>query len=212
MKQRYKDLLVITPIILVILALFIWGFHSQKTPSVKEAMTAPLNVQLPEYETVAKPFQEVGKALGDGAIISRPIKGLGGFKHYGVMLKNKVVHFNQYGLHTDELDVFSEGATVKVVRPGLMGEALERFKHNIKHIMAKYKSSSYDAMKNNCEHFVNELAYGQKVSMQANLTKEMVISYDTLIRNELSKNKLAILIPVYDAAVKKIVNDSSNEK
>jgi hypothetical protein len=40
----------------------------------------------------------------------------------------------------------------------------------------------------------------------------MVISYDTLIRNELSKNKLAILIPVYDAAVKKIVNDSSNEK
>ena len=63
-------------------------------------------------------------------------------------------------------------------------------------------------MKNNCEHFANDLVFGKHISMQSDLTQDMMKSYNPMIREELAKSKLAVFLPAYDNFAKKILKDS----
>jgi hypothetical protein len=115
-----------------------------------------------------------GTALSDGAIIYRPVKDVQFLYHYGVMYKNKVAHFNQTGFHYTTIDEFASGANeVKVLKYGLTGKDYEEFKIRAKKVIAKYKTSKYDAVHNNCEHFAMEMVYGVKKSIQS----DMVVGY-----------------------------------
>lgn len=206
--KKYQETIVVIVFCIIIIGLISWGLSYRKN-TVAEKLSKT-NFELPDYTlpVKSKTISPPGNALGDGAIISRPIKGLGGYKHYGVMLKNKVVHFNQHGLHVDQIDNFADGSVIKVTRPGLTGNELAKFYKRYEKICKRYGTAKYDAINNNCEHFVNELIYGRKISMQSNITKDMIVAYDTVVRNKLIQNKLGMLIPAYDIAIKKLKTDT----
>lgn len=207
-KTKVYDSIVILGIIIAVVTLLWWVMSYSHPDKVKAALSAPLDIELPTYNTVSSVLETGTNALGDGAIVSRPIQALGGFRHYGVMMDGKVLHYNQYGLHIDSIGAFAAGDVVKVVKKGLSGDNLKEFKRRCEKIVKKYKNSDYDAMKNNCEHFVNELVYGKKISMQSDLTQDMMKSYNPMIRDEISKSKFSYLLPAYDNYVKKIIKDT----
>jgi len=207
-KTKVYDYMMILGIIIVVVALLWWVMSYSNPDKVKAALSAPLDIELPTYKTVSSAFETSGDALGDGAIISRPIQGLGGFRHYGVMIGGMVAHYNQYGYHLDSISDFAAGDIVKVVKRGLTGDNLKIFKKRYRAIIKKYDKSDYDAMKNNCEHFANEMVFGKHISMQSDLTQDMMKSYNPMIREEISKSKLSYLLPAYDNYVKKIMKDT----
>ena len=136
-KSTVIDGSIILGIIVAVVTLLWWVMSYSHPDKVKAALSAPLNLELPTYETASSVFEKSGNALGDGAIISRPIQGLGGFRHYGVMIKGKVAHYNQYGLHVDPIETFAAGDVVKVVKRGLLGDNLKEFKKRYKSTMKK---------------------------------------------------------------------------
>ena len=130
-----------------------------------------------------------GSALSDGAIIRRPIKEVQFLYHYGVMYHGKVSHFNQNGYHYSTLEQFADTATIKVLKYGLTGEDLKKFKIRAEKVIAKYKVSKYDAIHNNCEHFAMEMVYGVKKSFQSDEVVSYMKDYWPLAKKQmLSKN------------------------
>lgn len=215
MKKHLNDIIAIGSGVLVTSLLVWWVIANSPSKDVKRVMTSTVALELPSFSNTFKSNKlqkEAGPAIGDGAIISRPIKGLGGYKHYGVYIDGKIAHFNQYGFHLDSLDDFAEGSVVKVIKHSLKGKDREEFRARLKKMIKKYKHSNYDAINNNCEHFVNEAVYNAKISMQSDLTKDMLESYAPEIKEELKKNNLGLLIPAFDNLVNKALKDSSNLK
>jgi len=123
-------------------------------------------------------------ALGDGAIITRPVIDDNGrpvpfYNHFGVMWQGKVSNWDQNGHHLITLEEFAKKQTVKVLSPGLTGKDLQNFKTRYKNTVELYKQGKYDAVKNNCEHFAMEMVYGVKRSLQSETTIEMSKIYWT---------------------------------
>lgn len=142
-------------------------------------------------------------ALSDGAIISRNIINKNGdpiafYKHYGVMYKGKVCHYNESGYHYTSIDEFARGQKVTVVSAGLSKENLKKFNDRIKSITAKYKNSKYDAIHNNCEHFAMELVFGIKRSVQSDLTKDMILTYWSDMKSQMIKRNGESIKPYID--------------
>ena len=213
-KEKIQNTAAIVIILAVVVGLFWWVFSHSPSKSVRQVIEKPLDINIPSYK-ITSAFNtniEEGPALGDGAIISRPIKGLGGFKHYGVMIGNKVSHFNQYGYHLDSIGGFAEGAVVKIVKRGLVGKDLAAFKLRFDKIVKKYKGAKYDAMNNNCEHYVNEMVFGIHKSMQSELTMDMVKSYTPMLRENLAKSKVAVFLPAFDNMIKQLDSDTLKNK
>ena len=134
---------------------------------------------------------------------------LGGYRHYGIMYNGMVSHFNEYGYHEDSIKEFAKNLPIKVIRGGLVGEDLAKFKARYKICIEKYKNSKYNAVDNNCEHFVNEVEFGIKKSMQSDFTKEMVKCYDSVFMKELNKSDIGRLcIPLYKNTKDKYIKDT----
>jgi len=203
------NILVVGCAVGIVIGVFVWGLSYTNALNEKKSHASNFTLNLPDFNkynnTVDSNTVVKTNALGDGAIISRPIKGLGGYKHYGVMCKGRVLHYNQYNLYNSTLEEFSENIPIKVVKPGLYGKELQAFYKRKNRIINKYVDSKYDAVNNNCEHFVNELVYNTKKSMQSDITKEMLTAYDTVIQNELIKNNMQLLVPAYNQFVRKLI-------
>lgn len=136
------------------------------------------------FLTVNSVYSQLGNALGDGALVQRPVKEAQFLYHYGVMVEGKVVHYNQTGLHISTLYEFSPCATIKVLHRGLTGEDLKQFRLRYNKIVYKYKNTKYDAVKNNCEHFVTELLIGTKRSFQSENAQMYVSTYWPVLREK----------------------------
>lgn len=130
-------------------------------------------------------YGQNGSALSSGAIIRRPIKDVQFLYHYGIMLDDKVVHYNQTGLHVSSLDSFAQGATVTVLQKGLVGDEYKTFRERAKNVIKQYRSSKYDAIHNNCEHFVMEMRYGIKQSIQSDAIQTYVKNYYPSVRQNI---------------------------
>lgn len=213
MKDKYTDYIVIFSVILVISLTIFWITRTSVNGEVREIITTPINtdIQINSIQSISsdKKYSTSGKALGDGAIISRPIEMLGGYRHYGIMYNGLVSHFNEYGYHEDSIKEFAKNLPIKVIRGGLSGEDLAKFKANYKYYKDKYKKSKYNAVDNNCEHYVNEVIFGVHQSMQSDFTKEMVKCYDSVFIKELNKSDLGRLcIPLYKNTKDKYIKDT----
>jgi len=134
-------------------------------------------------------------ALSDGAIIRRPIVSENGnaikfYFHYGVIYGTKSVkdkngkvtkvimvsHYGENGLMYTTLDEFAKNEEIKVITKGIEPNSPEmiEFKKRYNSIVTKYKTSAYNAINNNCEHFVMELIYGIHKSFQSDYTVSFV--------------------------------------
>jgi len=123
-------------------------------------------------------------ALSDGAIITRPVIDDNGrpvpfYTHFGVMWGGRVSHWDQAGHHLSEISEFAKGQNIKVLARGLSGKQLEDFRKRYNETVELYKRGKYDAVKNNCEHFVMEVTYGIRRSVQSETTLEMSKIYWT---------------------------------
>lgn len=102
--------------------------------------------------------QEVD-VLVDGNIIQRKIEG-SPFFHFGVVKGDKIIHFDDNGVHENSLVEFSKGLPVKLTSDKKV-DIKERLS-----IVDKYRKSKYDMFSNNCEHFAYELVFDKKISKQ----------------------------------------------
>jgi hypothetical protein len=94
----------------------------------------------------------------------------------GYEYPNEVINVDEdlFGHDEDSIKEFAKNLPIKVIRGGLAGEDLAKFKANYNYYKDKYKKSKYNAVDNNCEHYVNEVIFGVHQSMQSDFTKEMV--------------------------------------
>lgn len=109
---------------------------------------------------------------------------------YGDIIRTKVTFYHHYGIFVDEQSVIQFGLPDNVYRPAeeievlssdiytfLQGGELEvavfegeekKLKRSSEKIVEAAKSrmgeKGYDILHNNCEHFVNECAFGEKKS------------------------------------------------
>jgi hypothetical protein len=97
--------------------------------------------------------------LYDGNIIQRKIEG-SPFFHFGVIKGDKIIHFDDNGVHTTTLQEFSKGFPVK-----LTSEKNVDLEKRL-YVLDKYRKTKYDMFTNNCEHFAYELVFDKKISKQ----------------------------------------------
>jgi hypothetical protein len=104
--------------------------------------------------------------LYDGFILKRKIDGTP-FYHFGVVKGDKVIHFDQLGVHeSTSLKEFAKGFDVEVVSAKPID-----FSNNMNKLK-EWKNQKYDMMTNNCEHFAYDLVFNKKVSIQTDKTFE----------------------------------------
>lgn len=118
--------------------------------------------------------------LYDGFIIQRRIEGTP-FFHFGVVKDDKIIHYDQMGVHESTLNEFAKGLPVKVV-----SDKVNDIKDNLS-IVEKYRGSKYDMMKNNCEHFAYELVFKEKISLQTDKSLEYLQKSAPVMENYLMK-------------------------
>lgn len=197
--------------ILLFVGLCTWWISS-KSPSTSVSQMMHREIEVPQFDNIGTLLNQqvipTGSALGDGAIVSRPIRGLAGAKHYGTMKNGLVAHFNQFGFHLDSIAVFAKDESVKVVRRGLNGPSLKAFEMRYNKIVAKYKKSQYSAMQNNCEHFVTELVFGVKASAQSKFAMDAIKFYKPMIIEEVQNSKFAFAAPGIQLALNNITGDT----
>lgn len=204
-----KDILIATIIAVVVITASAFWLFAHKPANINTLHDTKF--EIPEVNIKSKYNKDIdtdGSALGDGAIISRRINGMPGFKHYGVMNNGKVAHFNQYGLHLDSLSVFANDEVVKVVMPGQSKQSLVEFKNRFDKIMKKYKNLKYNATNNNCEHFMSELALGERQSIQIDYAKKTLMMYEPMIIDELKKRNANYMIPFVQLTINDFLKDT----
>lgn len=101
--------------------------------------------------------------LKDGDIIVRNIIGSDILKHYGVVYKNKIVEFNQTGLHHSSLDEFLCNKKIIHIDSTLRNSKDTKLK--IENAIKEYKNKPY-SLKNNCESFITYVKKGVPTSLQ----------------------------------------------
>lgn len=140
---------------LLLMFLFMGCFDEPK-PNFDRLKTT----QKQKTETTKRVYQ-----LFEGNIIKRKISGTP-FFHFGVVNGDKIIHFDQLGVHESTLQEFAKGEGVELVSDKVV---------NIKNNLWKkegWKKEKYDMMQNNCEHFAFDLVFNQKVSHQTDKTFE----------------------------------------
>jgi hypothetical protein len=103
--------------------------------------------------------------LFDGNIIKRKISGTP-FFHFGVVNGDKIIHFDQLGVHESTLQEFAKGETVELVSDKVVNIKNNLWKKD------KWNGEKYDMMQNNCEHFAFDLVFNEKISHQTDKTFE----------------------------------------
>lgn len=120
-------------------------------------------------ELVSTKFVFAGDTLKQGYILAKKMDNLP-YLHYGIVYgKSKtsrlVVSYGPTGLRVQDIKEFGDGKPVMLIKR-------KPIKVDAKKIMVLAKKS-YDPIKNNCEHFVNETLTGEHISMQVEKSKKI---------------------------------------
>lgn len=148
-------------------------------------------------------------ALSDGALIKRQVEDAPIYSHYGVMYKGHVTHYDKNGVHVSTIEEFAKDHDIKVVCKGLSKDDLVSFYKRYQLVIKKYKSSNYNALYNNCEHFAIELVTGIKKSFQSEESLKIFLSYwnemkkQIMLKNPNSQNYIKAIDIYIDDFIKK---------
>lgn len=120
--------------------------------------------------------------LYNGDILIRNVVGSNLLFHYGVVYEDKILEFNQTGLHHSTLDAFLQGK--KIIKIDSTLRHSKDINERIKNTIKEYKNKPY-SFKNNCESFANQIKKGVPSSLQYE-----IIDYTfQIINSSLIKNK-----------------------